>query len=63
MGLQLCSYILSDGLLYTLDIETNIKEIYSSNFSCPESGFTIEEIEPDYSLLIIPQVLVMLVMV
>ena len=37
---------LSDGLLYTLDIETNIKEIYSSNFSCPESGFTIDEIEP-----------------
>ena len=37
---------LSDGLLYTLDIDTNIKEIYSSNFSCPESGFTIDEIEP-----------------
>ena len=37
---------LSDGLLYTLDIETNTKEIYSSNFSCPESGFTIDEIEP-----------------
>ncbi len=37
---------LSDGLLYTLDVETNIKEIYSSNFSCPESGFTIDEIEP-----------------
>jgi excinuclease ABC subunit A len=37
---------LSDGLLYTLDVDTNTKEIYSSNFSCPESGFTIDEIEP-----------------
>ena len=37
---------LSEGLLYTLETETNKKEIYSSNFSCPESGFTIDEIEP-----------------
>ncbi|MDC3072324.1 excinuclease ABC subunit UvrA, partial [bacterium] len=37
---------LSDGLLYTLELETNKKDIYSSNFSCPESGFTIDEIEP-----------------
>ena len=37
---------LSDGLLYTLEVNTNKKEIYSSNFSCPESGFTIDEIEP-----------------
>ena len=37
---------LSDGLLYTLEVDTNKKEIYSSNFSCPESGFTIDEIEP-----------------
>ena len=37
---------LSEGLLYTLETETNKKEVYSSNFSCPESGFTIDEIEP-----------------
>ena len=37
---------LSDGLLYTLDVDTNEKEVFSSNFSCPESGFTIDEIEP-----------------
>jgi len=37
---------LSDGLLYTLEVDTDKKEIYSSNFSCPESGFTIDEIEP-----------------
>ncbi len=40
------SLLLSDGLLYTLEVDTNKKEIYSSNFSCPESGFTIDEIEP-----------------
>ncbi len=37
---------LSDGLLYVLDVDSDIKEIYSSNFSCPVSGFTIDEIEP-----------------
>lgn len=37
---------LSEGLLYTLEAETDKKEVYSSNFSCPESGFTIDEIEP-----------------
>ena len=37
---------LSDGLLYTLDVDSNDKEVFSSNFSCPESGFTIDEIEP-----------------
>ena len=37
---------LSDGLLYVLDVESDEKEVYSSNFSCPESGFTIDEIEP-----------------
>jgi excinuclease ABC subunit A len=37
---------LSEGLLYILDSDTNKKEVYSSNFSCPESGFTIDEIEP-----------------
>ena len=37
---------LSDGLLYVLDVDSNKKEVYSSNFSCPVSGFTIDEIEP-----------------
>jgi excinuclease ABC subunit A len=37
---------LSEGLLYILESDTNKKEVYSSNFSCPESGFTIDEIEP-----------------
>ena len=37
---------LSDGLLYVLEIDGNKKEVYSSNFSCPVSGFTIDEIEP-----------------
>ncbi len=37
---------LSDGLLYVLEVDSNKKEVYSSNFSCPVSGFTIDEIEP-----------------
>jgi len=37
---------LSEGLLYTLEADSDKKEVYSSNFSCPESGFTIDEIEP-----------------
>ncbi len=37
---------LSDGLLYVLDVDSNKQEVYSSNFSCPVSGFTIDEIEP-----------------
>ena len=37
---------LSDGLLYVLKVESDEKEVYSSNFSCPVSGFTIDEIEP-----------------
>jgi len=37
---------LSEGLLYTLEVDSDKKEVYSSNFSCPESGFTIDEIEP-----------------
>ena len=36
---------LSNGLLYVIN-EDNQKYVYSSNFSCPESGFTIDEIEP-----------------
>ena len=45
---------LSDGLLYTEYVDNNVpkehqktnKIIFSSKFACPESGFTIEEIEP-----------------
>ncbi|PPR25229.1 MAG: hypothetical protein CFH34_01527, partial [Alphaproteobacteria bacterium MarineAlpha9_Bin4] len=37
---------LSSGLVYILDVDTNNIEIFSANFSCPISGFTIEEIEP-----------------
>jgi excinuclease ABC subunit A len=45
---------LSDGLVYVEHINENIpkehqkteKYIFSSKFACPESGFTIEEIEP-----------------
>ncbi len=37
---------LSDGLLYLIDNDTNEKIVFSSNFSCPETGFTIDEIEP-----------------
>ncbi len=44
-SVELCLSI-SDGLVYILNIETNSLDIYSANFSCPISGFTIEEIEP-----------------
>ncbi len=37
---------LSDGLLYLINNDTNDKIVFSSNFSCPETGFTIDEIEP-----------------
>jgi excinuclease ABC subunit A len=37
---------LSDGLLITENAVTGIRKTYSSRFSCPVSGFTIEEIEP-----------------
>ncbi len=37
---------MSNGLVYILDVETNSTDIYSANFACPVSGFTIEEIEP-----------------
>ncbi len=37
---------LSDGLLYLIDNGTSEKIVFSSNFSCPETGFTIDEIEP-----------------
>ncbi|PPR48291.1 MAG: UvrABC system protein A [Alphaproteobacteria bacterium MarineAlpha5_Bin8] len=37
---------LSDGLIYVENLKNNKVTIYSSKFSCPVSGFTIEEIEP-----------------
>ena len=37
---------LSEGLLYTEDADTGHRTTFSSKFSCPESGFTIDEIEP-----------------
>ena len=36
----------SEGLVTVLEADSNKEHIYSANFSCPESGFTIEEIEP-----------------
>ncbi len=38
--------ILSDGLLYLENLDTNKISVFSSKFACPVSGFSIEEIEP-----------------
>ena len=38
--------LLSDGLLGVEEMDTGEVQILSSKFSCPESGFTLEEIEP-----------------
>ena len=37
---------LSDGLLFTENADTGERSTYSARFSCPVSGFTIDEIEP-----------------
>ncbi len=37
---------LADGIAQTEDAATNEIATYSAKFACPESGFTIEEIEP-----------------
>lgn len=37
---------LSDGLLIIQDADTQKETLFSAKFACPESGFTIEEIEP-----------------
>ena len=37
---------LSDGVIYFYDVEKKKDFIFSTKFSCPISGFTIEEIEP-----------------
>ena len=37
---------ISGGLVYAENLTTNERQIFSSKFACPVSGFTIEEIEP-----------------
>ena len=37
---------LSDGLVYAEDVKTRERRTFSAKFACPESGFTIDEIEP-----------------
>ncbi len=37
---------LSEGLIYVENLDKNNIDVYSSKFSCPVSGFSIEEIEP-----------------
>ncbi len=44
-SIELCLTI-SKGLVYIFDADSKAFEIFSANFSCPISGFTIEEIEP-----------------
>jgi excinuclease ABC subunit A len=37
---------LSDGIVYAEDADSAERTVFSSRFSCPVSGFSIEEIEP-----------------
>ena len=37
---------MGDGLIYVQDATTNERYMFSANFACPVSGFTIPEIEP-----------------
>ena len=37
---------ISDGVIYVENLDEKKKITFSSKFACPESGFTIEEIEP-----------------
>ncbi|MFC0410528.1 excinuclease ABC subunit UvrA [Roseomonas elaeocarpi] len=37
---------LADGVAYADDADSGERTVFSSRFACPESGFTIEEIEP-----------------
>ena len=37
---------LSDGLAFADDADTGARVVFSARFACPESGFTIDEIEP-----------------
>ena len=40
------SLSLSDGLVYAQDVKTGERRTFSAKFACPESGFTIDEVEP-----------------
>ena len=37
---------LTDGLAFANNADTGNRTVFSANFACPESGFTIDEIEP-----------------
>ena len=37
---------LTDGLAFADNADTGNRTVFSANFACPESGFTIDEIEP-----------------
>lgn len=37
---------MGQGLVYVQDATTNDRQVFSANFACPVSGFTIPEIEP-----------------
>ena len=37
---------LTDGLAYADNADSGERTVFSANFACPESGFTIDEIEP-----------------
>ena len=37
---------LTDGLAYADNADDGARTVFSANFACPESGFTIDEIEP-----------------
>ncbi len=37
---------LADGIAYAENADTGDRTVFSAKFACPESGFTIEEIEP-----------------
>ncbi len=37
---------MADGILYVDEAKTGVRHVFSEKFACPESGFTIDEIEP-----------------
>ncbi|MBP6985661.1 MAG: excinuclease ABC subunit UvrA [Alphaproteobacteria bacterium] len=37
---------LAGGLIFVDEVDTGVRHTFSTKFSCPESGFTINEIEP-----------------
>ena len=37
---------LSDGLAFADDVDSGARVVFSARFACPDSGFTIDEIEP-----------------